>query len=200
MFLRRENGRTTMTTGDLERAEAGDREALVRMVLRYEPLLKRAINDRLGARLRRRLNPSDILQSTYLNALQGNFLGTTEEDFRRWLVHVLENTIRDRARFFDREKRRDDGLIGLDELQRTPTDHDADSPSLALTNSEETARVLRALSGLANDYRIVLVMRLFERRSYEETAAGLGRSEGATRVLYHRARTALAAALARQTH
>ena len=57
---------------------------------------------------------------------------------------------------------------------------------------DEAAEALRALQGLPDDRRRALVLRFVDEMSTAEIAGVLGRSEGAVRVLIHRALGAVA--------
>jgi RNA polymerase sigma-70 factor (ECF subfamily) len=70
-------------------------------------------------------------------------------------------------------------------------------PEQATIDRDALRVVLGALAGLPEADRAALLMRAVGQLSYEETAAALGLSVGATRVRVHRARARLAAAASR---
>jgi RNA polymerase sigma-70 factor (ECF subfamily) len=70
----------------------------------------------------------------------------------------------------------------------------ASGPEDALIERDELRAVLAILADLPETDRAALLMRSVGQLSYEETAAALGLSVGATRVRVHRARAKLAAA------
>ena len=81
----------------LDRAREGQHEALEELLTRNRSRFQRAAGARLGEGLRRRVRASDVLQSTYVDVLSSiqDFRGTSEEDFARWVVRILETNIRD---------------------------------------------------------------------------------------------------------
>ncbi len=56
----------------------------------------------------------------------------------------------------------------------------------------------RAILGLKHDQEQVILLRFVEDLSYPEVAAALGKSEGAIRVIQHRALAALRVALSKE--
>ena len=70
-------------------------------------------------------------------------------------------------------------------------------PERATIARDQLRAVLAMLADLPEVDRAALLMRAVGQLSYEETAAALGLSVGATRVRVHRARTKLAAAAGR---
>jgi RNA polymerase sigma-70 factor (ECF subfamily) len=70
----------------------------------------------------------------------------------------------------------------------------ADDPAATVSERDAVARAWRAIDRLPEDRRRALVLRFVEEMSTSEIAAVLGRSEGAVRVLIHRALRAVAQA------
>jgi RNA polymerase sigma-70 factor (ECF subfamily) len=176
---------------DLRLARAGDREAQDRVIQRTHARVMERAHRMLGPRLRARIRTSDVVQGAYLRALKniGHFEAGTEREFLAWMAGILENTIRDQARFFRARKRggsRAQGGPAPDSLAAGPT------PSQEAARQEDLRPVRQAMSALAPDYQKVLDLSWIEKLSHKEIAQRLGRSEGATRVLLHRARAALA--------
>ena len=69
------------------------------------------------------------------------------------------------------------------------------SPSQLAAKDEAAVRLADTLTRLPEDYRTVLVLRVFEGLSAEEVATKMGRSAGAVRMLQMRALSALRAEL-----
>jgi RNA polymerase sigma-70 factor, ECF subfamily len=57
--------------GLVARAAAGDRTAIVELLERYRPRLRRMVALRLDHRLQRRVDASDVIQQGYLDAMRG---------------------------------------------------------------------------------------------------------------------------------
>ncbi len=71
----------------LERARAGDRQAIEELFARYRPYLQQVIAARLDGRLRQRLDPSDVVQEAEAEAFRrlGDYLRRQPMPFRLWL-------------------------------------------------------------------------------------------------------------------
>ena len=131
----------------------------------------------------------DVTERTFLAALAA--IGTfrdTGANFRSWLFRIAHNQVANALR--SRARRPADSL----DLVEHPTAVGSDPA--ALVGAADEARTLRqALGGLAADRRQVLVLRFVDGLTAREIGAVLGRSEGAVRVLQHRALRELGAAL-----
>jgi RNA polymerase sigma-70 factor (ECF subfamily) len=165
------------------RARAGDREAYDHLFRLHQDRALLFIRARLGPKLREQLESQDVLQEAYLAAHQGfaGFEYTDEGAFTRWLCRIIENRIRDLGDHFAARKRRPVALP-----QPAPT-----GPITALDRAEHREKVVRALDGLNDDHRQVLLLRFFEGLSAEEVGERMGRSAGAVRKLTARALTEL---------
>lgn len=169
----------------ISRAKQGDTKALGELAdsVRSEVEAKARIS--LGEQMRARLRTSDVMQSAYVRMLRDikSFRGTTENEFHAWLSGIVENTVRDRQKYFDARKRQVDNSI---------TPPETATPSRVAANREDLDVVNRALAEVNGEYRTAIVMRCVESRSHQEIATALGRTVAATRTLVHRARAALA--------
>jgi len=176
----------------LREARAGSAEAVERLYERAAPRLLAFIRLRLGRTLRARLESRDILQATLLRSFER--LGQLEADdpaaLMAWLMRIAENEIRDRADYFQRQRR--------DAAREVPIDDTREAVAAAVRSvtsrlvlDEEAARLERALESLGDDYREIILLRKFEELSFKEIAARLGRSDDACRMLLARAMAAL---------
>jgi RNA polymerase sigma-70 factor, ECF subfamily len=122
----------------------------------------------------------DATERTFLAAL-GAIGGFRDEGatFRAWLFRIAHNQVANALR--GRGRRAAAPLELVDEPIAT------DDPATEVAASEEARRVRRALASLPEDRRQVLVLRFVDGLSAREIAAVLERSEGAVRVLQHRA-------------
>ena len=131
----------------------------------------------------------DVTERTFLAALAA--IGTFRDEgasFRAWLFRIAHNQVANALR--NRARRSADSL----DLVEHPSA--ASSDPAALVGAADEARTLRrALRGLAPDRRQVLVLRFVDGLSAREIGSVLGRSEGAVRVLQHRALRELGTAL-----
>jgi RNA polymerase sigma-70 factor (ECF subfamily) len=141
--------------------------------------------------LRDHHDAEDATERTFLAALRA-LPGFRDEGatFRAWLFRIAHNTIVNARR--SRFRRRTEPLPdGLDRIAPN-----ADPAGLVL-EADETRRVLRAVAGLAEDRRQVVLLRFVDGLSSREIGQVMDRSEGAARVLLHRALRDLSTRLVR---
>jgi RNA polymerase sigma-70 factor (ECF subfamily) len=132
----------------------------------------------------------DATERTFLAALRAiDGFRDQGASFRAWLFRIARNTIANshRSRFRRRSS-------PLDELDQHPPAPDAD-PAAMSVRADELRAVRRVLAELPDDRRQVVLLRFAEGLSTREIAQVLDRSEGAVRVLLHRALRDLAARL-----
>jgi RNA polymerase sigma-70 factor (ECF subfamily) len=137
----------------------------------------------------------DAAIKVYLNLK--NFRG--ESQFRTWVLSIARNEGLGRLR--KAGSRREDSLdAGTDEQTGDYTPAILTSwrevPSKALEQKELGVILRRAIDGLPEIYRNVVLLRDIEEMDVRETAAALGISEGAVKVRLHRARALLQRELA----
>ena len=134
------------------------------------------------------LEPEDLASETFLQVAKG--IHTFEGDeaaFRSWVFVIAHRRLIDaRRKAFRRpavaESSTED--VGPDRLQGGNVEDDA----MARFDSEG---IRTALALLTRDQRDVILLRVIGGQSVSETAKILGKSEGAVRVLQHRAIDAL---------
>jgi RNA polymerase sigma-70 factor (ECF subfamily) len=179
-------------------AQAGQRLAFERLLVRHQDRLAERIRSRMPARLRGALDEDDILQDTFAESWK-SFAGFRPEGpdaLFRWLAgiaeHRLLNAIKTHAAVKRGGQRRrvtapDDELTRFLSLmgvhQRTP--------SRSVANREALEAVRAALPGLKDDHREVLRLRFLEGVSILDTAQRMNRSEWAVHKLTARALASL---------
>ena len=112
--------------------------------------------------------------------------------FRVWLFRIARNVVANERR---RDRRRPVSPLEYASGVAAPDD----VAELAATR-EATSAALRAVERLPEDRRRVVVLRFVNEMSTSEIAAILGRSEGAVRVLLHRALRSVADDLRRRVN
>lgn len=131
----------------------------------------------------------DATERIFLDAMRG--IGRYRDEgtgFRSWLFRIAHNTVSNVHR--SRGRRRTIAMPdGLDQVDPT-----LGPPGLVL-RAEELRRVRSALDELAEDRRQVVLLRFGEGLSSREIGVVLERTEGAVRVLLHRALRDLATRL-----
>jgi RNA polymerase sigma-70 factor (ECF subfamily) len=136
----------------------------------------------------------DITAQVFLRALDGLPQFREQGDppgssFRVWLFQICRNTLSNERR---RVRRHPDSPLEL--ALEVPSGDDVQAEAL---ERDELARAWRHINGLPAERRQALVLRFVEEMSTREIGEVLGRSEGATRVLIHRALRAVARQIGR---
>ena len=179
----------------LQRAQGGDREALERLFTRYYPRVLPIIRVRIGRQLRARLESGDILQDTFIAALRSfdRFEVRDEAAFLNWLARIAEHQIQDAADFFGAQKRNVAREVPLDpSTDGSPSGrepHDAaPAPFEQVHQREQASGVEKALEGLSEDYRELILWRDFMGASWAVIAEETKRpSPDAARMMYGKA-------------
>ena len=122
----------------------------------------------------------DVTERTFVAALAA-IDGFRDEgaSFRAWLFRIAHNQLANALRTRGRQR-----VARLDAVAEPRGSAD---PLNDLTRDEDARRVRHALALLADDRRQVLVLRFVDGLSTVEIGQVLGRSDGAVRVLQHRA-------------
>src|SRR5262245_31341944 len=84
----------------LQQARSGDAEALQLLLQRYREFIRLVVSCHSPGQLRARLDSSDLVQETLLQAAQhiGQFQGHAEEEWRAWLGRIAEREVIHQAR------------------------------------------------------------------------------------------------------
>jgi RNA polymerase sigma-70 factor (ECF subfamily) len=169
-------------------------------------LLRAYVRRRLGPKMRVKETSLDLAQSVCREALKdlSRFEDRGEGSFRRWLLTRAENKIKDRGRFWRRERRAVDREVSLArEGQDTGSGSTSlgdqlatyETPQQRAAAREELTRLEAAFGALPEDYREVVVLSKLEGLPHDQVAERLGRSNAATRTLLCRALARLSTAL-----
>ena len=179
----------------LEKARRGDREALGRLLESQRAALRRLAERQLDGRIAVRVNASDVIQQTFLEAHRtfSQFAGREARELAAWLQTILNHkaagAIRDHVLLQKRDVRRerslDDSQGGLTPLKRK-LDAGHSSPSAKAIRGEEAQRLGQALSALPDDQRMAVRLRHLEGWTLADIAERLGRSPAATAGLIKR--------------
>ncbi len=157
------------------RARAGEVEAFGQLYLRYfDPIFRY-----LRTRLPDAQDAEDMAETVFLRAYQA-LPGYRERGwpFSAFLYQVARNALTDHYR----QQRPEAELAEVEKTGTPPRALDED-----LARMEQVAGLHRAMAHLPADYQEVIRLRVLLSLSTETTAQWMARSEGAVRVLLHRA-------------
>ncbi len=124
----------------------------------------------------------DLTEQTFLQAYRHFERAQRESDgrpLRPWLIRIAHNLAANHYR--DRSRR---PQSPLDESSTVATPHSTED---LVRGRDELARVLDGVKQLPDDRREALIMRFALGMDNREIARALGRTDGATKVLIHRA-------------
>lgn len=179
----------------VERCRRGERAA-------FEPLVRRYQDRVFNACLRvsgNHAEAEDLTQEAFMKALQAIDRFDGRSGFYTWLFRIAINlTLSARRRGARRPTVSLDapvGNCGEDSIGRRLSSGES-GPDRVACDSETHRRVLEALAGLNDDYRVVVVLRDVESFSYDEIAEILEVPVGTVKSRLHRARLALRNTLA----
>jgi RNA polymerase sigma-70 factor (ECF subfamily) len=165
---------TPCTAADLAAAGRGDEAAFARLFRAHQPLLLRYLRPLAGGA------HEDVAGETWVQVVRG--LGTFEGDldaFRRWVFTVAHRRWVDHVRAESRRPPRQDEAAALD----LPAAERVDEAVEAVLSTE---RAVDLIGRLAPDQAEVVLLRVVADLDVAATAAVVGKSRGAVRVLTHR--------------
>lgn len=171
----------------IEAADARPEDDLVRRAIRRDRQAFAALYDLTVDRVYRhiayrtsgRADAEDLTQQVYLQAWRAiDRYRPRGAPFVAWLLTIAHNVVVSHYR-----RRRDSVALGDDLVIRDL----ADQPDEALSRDQDQDEVREAVSRLKPDQQQVIMMRFVDELEYSDVAAALGKSEGAIRVIQHRA-------------
>jgi RNA polymerase sigma-70 factor (ECF subfamily) len=185
---------STTTERLLARLRAGDQAAFLELFDRHRQALRRVIGLRLDRRLRQRVDPSDLLQETQLEAFRRlpDFLRRQPMPFHLWLRKTAQERLGMARRFHidagRRSVKREATLPAGSSLQLAERLLSAGpSPSERIDHRELSQKVREAVAELSDRDREVLMMRNVEQLSNQDVAQVLGIDPATASQRYGRA-------------
>lgn len=157
----------------VQRAQSGDRDALVILYRRYVKEIYGYLLNQLGD-VR---DAEDVTSETFLRFISAVGGFRTQSSFRTWLYAIARNQLRDHWR---RNGRRP-ATVDLDDSSPAAP---VEEPALPSPRATELGRAV--LAQLPDNYRRVVELRILDGRSVRDTAEELGLSPGNVKVLQHR--------------
>jgi RNA polymerase sigma-70 factor, ECF subfamily len=192
----------------IESLKAGDERAFARLLDEYSSALFRVAMAHVGTRS----VAEEVVQETWLGVISGIDRFEGRSSLKTWIFRILTNTANTRGQ---RERRivpfsalgPTDNEASVDADRFFPPDHARypdhwalgptawETPEEGLLSAETREVILRAIDELPEAQRTVVTLRDVQGWSPEEVCDALQLSDGNQRVLLHRARTKVRAAL-----
>jgi RNA polymerase sigma-70 factor (ECF subfamily) len=162
-------------------AQDGDAEAFGELYERYAQTVYRFFS----AHLNDRMDAEDLTEEVFLRVWRtlSNY-NKQGVPLLAYFFRIARNALID---FYRRTSRSGNQMS----LEAQPVIDNRPDPGDAALARMEHQEIRRMLDQLSEDYRNVLVLRFLSELSAGETAHVMGRSEGAVRILQHRALAAL---------
>ncbi len=174
----------------LEKAKAGDSDALSRVFEQNRRRLTVLVHFKLGPRERQPAEAEDVVQEVYLRACQAidRFEYRSPGSLMRWLSSIADHVLIDRARYRTRERRAGEDVRFRSESNPLgPEPLDTRTPSRLMAQEQAVERLLARLDALPEEYRRAILMAKIEGLSTAEIAEQLGKSREAVALLVFRA-------------
>jgi RNA polymerase sigma-70 factor, ECF subfamily len=178
----------------LQQAKAGDRQAFERLLAAHQAYLRELVNLRMDPRLRPRIDPSDIVQETQLEAYRRlpRYLADQPMPFRLWLRQIAhDRLLMLRRQHVGAARRTVEREVPLPEAASKifagQLAAGGSSPSQQLSRRESVRQIGQAMARLIDADREILLLRNFEGLSYSEAACLLHVDEATARKRYGRA-------------
>ncbi len=168
-------------------ARRGDSQAFAQIVTTYQTPVYNLAYRMLG----NANDAEDAAQETFLRAYSQLHRYDANQKFATWLLAIAAHHCIDRLR-----RRRFLWLSLEDQVAEDTLASDAPEPEAELLRRESEHEIARVLASLMPAHRLVVVLKYWHEQSIEEIARTTGDSVGAVKVKLHRARHALARALA----
>jgi RNA polymerase sigma-70 factor, ECF subfamily len=191
------NANDSLVARLLDQARQGDNHAEERLLAMCRNYLAVIARGEIGSWLRPKVDASDLVQQTLLEAHRGlsRFEGRSQAEWLAWLRQILARNAVDFVRHFqEAEKRR----VGREVPLAAPVGANSDfhgfeptdpgsSPSELVMRWELELQVADALTRLTDDHRQVVMLRNVEQLPFDEVARRMDRTRPAVQMLWMRA-------------
>lgn len=162
---------------------------------RFRAYLRILARSQLDAKLQGKLDASDIVQQTMMQAHRAReeFRGTTDAERAAWLRQILAHTLAHARRDFQRQKRDVNRERSLEcSLEQSSARFDAwltkeqSSPGDRVSRQEQILRLAQLVDQLPEEQRTAIELRFWQEWKLEEIANHMGRTVSSVAGLIHR--------------
>jgi RNA polymerase sigma-70 factor, ECF subfamily len=164
-----------------------------RALEQYADYLRLLARLQIDARLRARLDPSDLVQETLLIAHEKfiQFRGQSDAELAAWLRAILASTLAQAVRrFYRNEPERAQSLEGAIEQSSTRLEswlaEDQSTPSQKAMRAEQLVLLARALAQLPGDQRTAIELHHFQGLSVPAAARRMNKTVASVTGLLYR--------------
>ena len=158
-------------------AQQGDQDAFGRLYSRYVDVVFRFVLFRVGDRPL----AEDLTSETFLRALRRiSSVSYQGRDVGAWFVTIARNLVLDHVK----SSRYRLEMTTADILDSSADDR---GPEHEVVEEATAAELMRCVTQLGHDQQECIMLRFMQGLSVSETAAVMGRNEGAVKALQHRA-------------
>ncbi len=186
------------TTALVVASKLGSNEALGSLLLRYRGFLLMLAHRYLSDQLRRRIDPADVVQVTFMEAKRdlGSFRGNSPAEFAGWLRGILKNNVasalshhvmtQKRSTKKEVHARGGAGDSGSKETWIAQLPGGKTSPSGVAVREEAVLAMINALHQLPETQAEAIRLRYMEGLPLKEIVERMGKSETAVAGLLKR--------------
>lgn len=181
----------------LLQARMGSRTAVEELLKAYGEYLRSLARQRLGSKLGGRVSPSDLVQETLLAAWRdfATFRGEDAPQFSMWIRTILLRKVSAAVALHLKTSKRDvereqhaSALVGSSVMEVTKgLCGREETPSKIVSIDEDTQLIQRLMRNLPEEYRQVIQWRNLDGIRFNDIAKRLGKTSGATRLVWLRA-------------
>jgi len=162
----------------IKSAVKGDSSAFGELYDHYQPMIYRFVAVKVG----RREEAEDITHQVFMSAWQNvKSYEHRGHPFSSWLYQIARNQVVD----FYRSRRNDTSIDAIDPEHFVIATSTAAEFAVPVKLEMEVIR--RAMRQLKPEYEDVIILRFIEDLSLKEAASVLGKTEGAVKLMQHRA-------------
>jgi RNA polymerase sigma-70 factor, ECF subfamily len=187
----------TDPVGLLKDARQGRPDALGRLLELYRGYLRLLLRLQIGRKLRSKIDDSDLIQETLLEAHRQftRFRGESEGELVNWLREILAGSLAQTIRRYYKTQRRDlrreqEMAAALDASSQGMIKNlvaPRSSPSAAAIKREHSVLLASALEKLPESYREVIILAHLEGLTFPEVARRMDRTLDSVKNLWARA-------------